>query len=283
MARSVRSVGAFLVLLALLVGVPLMLASIIGNPLDGWSDLKAGDLSDTAVIDILAAIAWIAWAQFALATVIEAVALLARVRVPRRIPGIFAGQQHLARALIAAIFVLTPTVIGIVAPATSFASAPARAPAVAAVAQTHAQAHVQAETPQARPQAEVSTPHAEQIAAPTHEYLVPASGGPSTYWELAERYLGAGDQWKQIWQLNEGRAQADGATMLSPGLLRPGWVVLIPGEAPAHTHTVIEHVTVRPGDTLSGIAEKAGQPDWQQAWQVNADRAEPGGREFNDP
>jgi hypothetical protein len=255
--------------------VPLALAGLIGNPLDGWSDLKAGDLSDAVVIDILAGIAWLAWAQFALATVIEAFSLATRADSPGRVPGVFAGQQQLARALIAAIFILTPTVVGVVAPVASFASAPA--PATVSASQQADPVRTSGQP--ARPLAPTQAARTESARPVTHEYVVPASGGPSTYWDLAEHYLGRGDQWRQIWQLNEGRQQADGSRMLAPGLLRPGWTVLVP----AHTHTEIEQIQVRPGDTLSGIAETAGQPDWQQAWQASADRAEPGGRQFTDP
>ena len=275
MARFSRALGAAVVLLVLLIGVPVVLAATIGNPLDGWSDLKAGDISDTAVIDILAAVAWIAWAQFALATVVEALTRLSRVRTPRRIPGVFAGQQHLARALIAAVFILTPTVAGIVAPVASFATP---APVVAS-----ASVHV-APAPKPAAAEHQATRLVEQRApASTHEYVVPASGGPGTYWALAEHYLGSGDHWKQIWALNEGRTQPDGTVMTNPGLLRPGWTVVLPGDAPTHVEHVTEHITVRAGDTLSGIAEKAGQSDWQQAWQASADHAEPGGRSFTDP
>jgi len=289
MSRVLRALGALLVLLVLILGVPLVLGGLIGNPLDSWSDLRAGDISDTAVIDILAAIAWIAWAQFALAFAAEAWARLRGVRLPGHVPGVFAGQQHLARALIAAIFVLGPTVVSLAAPAASFAT-PARATASVSVAQSASvpqSASVSRSAAQLESAPATATAHGsgQQARPSTHEYVVPASGGPGTYWDLAEHYLGSGDSWRQIWQLNEGRTQTDGSVMLSPGLLRPGWTVVMPGEAaaPPMTKHVTEHIVVRPGDTLSGIAERAGQPDWQQAWHVNADRAEPSGRHFTDP
>ena len=42
-------------------------------------------------------------------------------------------------------------------------------------------------------------------------------------------------------------------------------------------------VQVRPGDTLSQIAVDHGVGDWTPLWQVNADRAEPGGHRLADP
>ncbi|MCW2541278.1 MAG: putative LysM domain peptidoglycan-binding protein [Frankiales bacterium] len=301
MSRMLRALGAFLILLLLVVGVPLALGALIGNPLDGWSQLKAGDISDDVVIDILAGIAWLAWFQFAVAFLIESISQVRGVRAPRRVPGIFTGQQHLARALIAAIFVLGPTVVGLAAPVTAFATAaPAPAVSVQAIQTSTAAAAHHAAAPQtattrvaARPasdQADSAPALGQRATVATHEYVVPASDGPGTYWDLAEKYLGSGDHWKEIWALNEGRTQADGSVLTTPGLLRPGWIVIVPGESPADstsaptvTRHIVEHVTVEPGDTLSGIAEDAGVSDWHDVWQANADRSEPAARQFTDP
>ncbi|MBK8078498.1 MAG: hypothetical protein IPK24_23865 [Kineosporiaceae bacterium] len=57
MMRYARAFGATLILLATLVGLPVLLALTVGNPLHGWADLVADDLSDEVVIDVLAAVA----------------------------------------------------------------------------------------------------------------------------------------------------------------------------------------------------------------------------------
>src|SRR6476659_5518663 len=100
--RFLRAVGAALLLVLLLVGAPALLAATIGNPAGSWPDLLAGDVSDRVIIDILAAVAYLAWAQFTIATVVELVSAVRRTPMPRPIPGIFGGQQHLARALVPA-------------------------------------------------------------------------------------------------------------------------------------------------------------------------------------
>jgi hypothetical protein len=148
----IRQVGALLALLAVLVGVPTVMAATIGNPLHGWSSLKAGDLSDSVVIDILAGIVWVAiwvaWAQFAIA-VVGAINAASKVRRRRqsmpgwpgpvdaqqlgpRLPGEFTGIPHLARWLVATAL-LVGTSAGVAStPARAFADAPP--PAVAPVA-----------------------------------------------------------------------------------------------------------------------------------------------------
>ena len=148
-------------------------------------------------------------------------------------------------------------------------------------------------------------------------YTIPAGPGPATLWDIAAVHLGAGERWREIWQLSEGRPQPGGAKRTSPRRLLPGWTVLLPATsnparsmrtaaepgAPAPTPpvptppvpaalldapagagpTVAAEVTVRPGDTLSELAAAHGQPDWQPAWLANAGRAEPDGARYTDP
>lgn len=95
--RRVRALAAGLLLLALLAAVPAGLAGTIGNPTGALPDLLAGDLSDTALIGLLAGVAWAGWAQFAVATVVELVSAVRAAPMPRPIPGVLTGQQQLAR------------------------------------------------------------------------------------------------------------------------------------------------------------------------------------------
>ena len=276
--RHLRALAAAAALLLLLAGLPALLAVTIGNPLAAWPDLRAGDFSDTVVVDVLAGVAWLAWAQLTLATGVETVAAATRIRLPARIPGVFAGQQRLARSLVAAAFLLSPAAVPVPAGHTVVArpAATAAALAVAPVAETQPHATHQ--------NASADATASARAAAKTY---VVSSDGPGTYWDLADTFLGSGQRWKEIWHLNQGRHQADGAVMSTPGLLRPGWTVLLPQAAalPAagqHSGGAAE-VAVHRGDTLSRIADDHGVADWHRLWQANAGRLEPGGRHFNDP
>ncbi len=73
--RSLRALGAALVLTAVTIGLPWALAATAGNPLAQWPALQAGDLSDTTLLAVLAGIAWLAWAYFSAALLLEAAAL----------------------------------------------------------------------------------------------------------------------------------------------------------------------------------------------------------------
>ena len=282
----IRALAAWVLLAAVIAGVPALLSATIGNPLGVWPALRAGDITDQVWIALLAVIVWVAWAQFTVSVAVEVAAVVRRAPV-RRVPLVFPAQQQLARALVVAAL-LWGTAAGMVGAAPSAHARPLASLAVPPRLPTAPVAAI-ADAP-----ATGSTGHSTAAdhatpASPTWVYRVPADGsGPDTYWDMAEAWCGGGQHWPTLWQLNQGRQQPDGSVLTSPGLLRPGWTVLIPGPAPADAAAVSTtahevEVTVAAGDTLSGDAEKHGAADWQPSWQANKDRAEPGGARFTDP
>ena len=132
--RALRAAASVVASLALLVGVPWLLSSTIGNPLTRLPDLLAGDVNDHVVLAALAAALYVAWAQFAVAFAVELISALRRTPMPRRIPGVFAGQQGLARALVSGALLLLPVTASTVVPAAqAVAMTPGYHPAAAAV------------------------------------------------------------------------------------------------------------------------------------------------------
>ncbi len=269
MRRLARVLASTVASALLVVGVPWLLATTIGNPLDRLPDLLAGDVNDQVVLGAIAAVVWLAWAQFAVAFLIELASALRRTPMPRRIPGVFGFQQGLARALVNGALLLLPLTVSTVAPAAqALAMAPAAAPppAPAAAATTGA----------AAPRPQVPT----QAVSGTAD-------GARTWWDLAVHHLGDGSRWHQLWDLNQGRVQDDGTVLRNDRtVLKPGWTVLVPAtEEPAAQAAadVAVDVTVQPGDTLSELATEHGAGDWTQLWQANAGRAEPGGAHLTDP
>ncbi len=289
MTRRVQGLLGLVSLLVLSVGLPWALAATIGDPLNRWSSIKTGDMSDQNVIAIMAAVAYLAWATFAVALAVELVlsivaAVTRRPRRQVRIP-LLGVQQDLARTLIAAVLLLGPAVASALGPtaAAAFAdapvsvSAPVVPPAVGGSAHTPPTQH----PPAGRPQ-----PHTALASTTTTTYRIPEEGGLRSYWALAEHYLGDGQRWHEIWALNKGRHQPDGSVMDSPQMLLRGWTVLIPTTEssidPVQAHA--EHtVTVEKGDTLSGLAAADGVTNWKSVWPDNEGRVEPGGDRFTDP
>ncbi|WP_163552378.1 LysM peptidoglycan-binding domain-containing protein [Candidatus Frankia alpina] len=52
-----------------------------------------------------------------------------------------------------------------------------------------------------------------------------------TLWGIAERFLGDGLRYREIFDLNEGRTQPDGRVLSKPSLIHAGWVLLLPADA----------------------------------------------------
>ncbi|MBL8932808.1 MAG: LysM peptidoglycan-binding domain-containing protein [Kineosporiaceae bacterium] len=274
--RLLRAAAAGLLLLATIVGIPALLGLTIGNPLDAWPALAAGDLSDAVLIDVLAAVAYLAWAQFAAAVVAELVATVTRIRVPARVPFVFAGQRRLAHTLVAATFLLGPATTSVWTPdlmpgAVTVATAPVNATVAVVVGATQ------------EPSSHGQPRGAPATSAPTYTIR---PNGPGTYWDLAEHFLGDGQRWPEIWHLNDGRHQDDGAVMTSPGLLRPGWTVLIPAASDTQRPAGrVDTVTVARGDSLWSIADEhlGDGREWPNLFRRNKNIPQPDGGRLTDP
>ncbi|MDP2292931.1 MAG: hypothetical protein Q8M22_17230, partial [Actinomycetota bacterium] len=103
-----RGVASLAALAALLVGVPVLLASwgrLPGSPSgDWWDRLSDTAVSDTTVFVVLTVAAWVAWATFAAAVVVEFVAGIRGFQAPRIA---FAGPfQRSARTLVAGVLLM---------------------------------------------------------------------------------------------------------------------------------------------------------------------------------
>ena len=136
--RLLRVAASAIASALLVAGVPWLLATTIGNPADHLPDLLAGDVNDQVILAAIAAVLWLAWAQFTVAFLVELVSAIRRTPMPARIPGVFTAQQGLARALVSGALLLLPLSISTVAPAaqaiamTPAAAPPAPSPAAAA-------------------------------------------------------------------------------------------------------------------------------------------------------
>src|SRR5664279_2529558 len=124
--------------------------------------------------------------------------------MPRRIPGIFAGQQGLARVLVSGALLLLPVTASTVVPAAqAIALTPAHQPTATAVTEL-------------LPGPPAESAHAAARVVPTREVTV-TSDAARTWWDLAVNHLGDGAAWRDLWDLNHGRVEADGTVLTASG------------------------------------------------------------------
>lgn len=84
-------------------------------------------------------------------------------------------------------------------------------------------AHAQTSGPSVVAETEESVPY----------YVVQSSvnGQQEFLFEIAQRFLGDGNRFNEIFELNEGRKQPDGTAMTTPTSLLPGWILQLPDDA----------------------------------------------------
>ncbi|HEU0089844.1 MAG TPA: BTAD domain-containing putative transcriptional regulator [Pseudonocardiaceae bacterium] len=226
---SGRLLGALLALTllgVLLVGVPWGLWHYIGWPLpthmptvDELEAFLLTPLSATTLLDLLACFAWPLWLIFVIDVARCVPSALRGVRMPP------VGPVHALAA-----FLVAAGVLGLISPRAPAGSSLPITPVAATAPITPAPAlppppvaHALTEQPPAPPRDE---PGIVIVRAPTH-------GIYDSLWRIAERQLGDGTRWPEIWELNKGQIQVDGRKFTNPNLIHPGWRLRCPDPPPA--------------------------------------------------
>ena len=237
--RLLRRAADITVTTALLTALPWGLDRLAGPPLPGhwpgWRQVRefaASPLSDGTIIRALAGAAWLLWAIFTAALIVEIIAAVRGQPAPR-LPAI-APLQALA-ATVAGAAVLTTLHVARAAPH-------AVQPRPAATAIT---GPLRPGNP-ARPEAAAPAARAvrEQGLPPARPRTYRVADGDDL-WDIAARYLGSGQDWPQVFRLNEGKPQPDGRALTNPSVILPGWILLLP--QPPGPGAAPHPVPARPG------------------------------------
>lgn len=247
MKTQILRVFSLIAVLFIILGIPALLITVSGNPLASI-DMVGGVIAsvDGALTFLLQVfipiIAWIGWASLVIPLILETFAQI-RHGESVKLPGILRFQQNVAAVLIGMILASTAGISG----ATAVESTgPAGVP-VTPNQTISAPATVQAQygAPSATEKAQASQ------TGPS--YMV---NGTEALWDIAESTLGDGSRYVEIFNLNQGVVQKDGAALLSTDqLLHDGWVLTLPQDAKIpQPITGGGTVTIKPGDTLSEIA-----------------------------
>ncbi|WUH93070.1 LysM peptidoglycan-binding domain-containing protein [Streptomyces sp. NBC_00433] len=271
----VRALGAFVVLAVLVIGVPGALLYFIGSPFPHHfdSDVLRQPITTETFVNSLAVVVWLAWAQFTACVLVEAKAAVSGVGLPHHIPASGASQL-LARQLVAALLLLgvgaatlTP---GLAQLGTHHRAHQEARPGLAATAQqTPGIPHQAKPSSVAAPQhegggARAGTAHStERARQATKFYRIqpPEGRHHDSLWDIAQRHLGDGRRYKEIYELNKGRVQPDGSRLSQASLIRPGWVMEMPGDA--HGGDLVEMPAAAPhvAHDVLRYAEHGGSKD----------------------
>ncbi|GAA4940634.1 hypothetical protein HD597_008942 [Nonomuraea thailandensis] len=209
-------IGALVVLVALVGGVPYALLTYAGPPIRPElldPDVWTGKVGHGTIMAVLVLMVWGAWLQLFVCVLVEVYAGVRRVGMPARVP-LSGGMQFLANKLVSAVLLLF-TAGAMVVPLMKPALTPA-APPVTAVAYSAPIVEQTLETPKTKKVYVVQPPHGRH-----HESL----------WEIAEKCLGDGRRYPEIYRLNQAKEQPDGTRLRMADLIRPGWVLDMPDDA----------------------------------------------------
>ena len=274
-----RSLLSGLVLAAVIIGLPAALLATVGPPplptgVD-MSVLFTQAVSFDVVVGVLIWVLYLAWLQFTVCALVEAASAIKGHGVPGHVP-LSGGMQSLVRRLIASVLLLGAVSGPVAAAAAPVVEEPT--PAVAVSQDVSSQQPAAADDSQADGAATAS-----QGADSDHQYMrymvngveldqeigaqlvgqrvyivqPPEGRYHDNLWDIAERNLGEGRAYSQIYDLNAGRAQPDGGSLELARLIQPGWLLVMPESA-----TSVARVEAIP--TTPAPAPAAPTPQQQQ-------------------
>lgn len=246
--RSLLSGG---VLLLVVVGLPALLLTTLGHPplpTDLDVTLLTRAVSLDALLGLLEWALWLGWLQFTVCTVIEVASALRGQGMPAHVP-LSGGVQGLVRRLVISVLLLT----SLSSPAMA-ATAPVLEEAAHLVpaAQTTSQddffsgASIDGEVAGSTAEGSASRTSVRYMLGDMEldqetgaqlvgqrVYVVKAPEGRyhDNLWDIAERSLGEGRAYPEIYDLNVGRVQPDGRTLELARLIQPGWLLVMPESA----------------------------------------------------
>lgn len=247
MKTQILRVFSLIAVLFIILGIPALLITVSGNPLASL-DMVGGVIAsvDGALTFLLQVfipiIAWIGWASLVIPLIIEA-AVQVRHGESVKLPGVLRFQQNVAAVLIGMILASTAGISGATAIESNGPAGVPVTPNQTVSAPATVQAQYGAPTVAEKAQASQTGP----------SYMV---NGTEALWDIAETTLGDGSRYVEIFNLNRGVVQKDGAALLSTDqLLHDGWVLTLPQDAKIPQPIAGNGtVTIKPGDTLSEIA-----------------------------
>jgi hypothetical protein len=223
---------AIIALVALTVGVPIALVTIIGLP---WPHAAPGlsvlthQLDIPSILRVLSIVIWLAWLQLVCCVIVEIKAAVRNVGLPSQVPLGGATQSAAHRLVTAALLLFTAGAA--LSPAFAHGGPPRPSHTVSSVLPSARGAGPP--SPQTAPPQPVQAPAVAQAPNADKIYIVKPPEGRyhESLWEIAENHLGDGRRYAEIYEMNKDRVQPDGAQLTIASLIRPGWILRMPRDA----------------------------------------------------
>jgi hypothetical protein len=252
--------GAVLILLVLLTGVPAALLATAGSPIPHTMpapSLLTHRLDILATLKILSVVVWLAWLQLVVCLIAEVRAAVRNTGMPPRVP-LAGGIQPAVHRLVTAALLLfsaatalspalthqppgVPPAVASAPGGSGGASPAATPPAGQGTGQAGAGGLGEPGGPGAAGRPGRPASGQGQALGPAHHrvrrtekiYVVrpPEGRYHESLWEIAQNHLGDGRRYREIFELNAGRVQPDGSKLTIASLIRPGWVLRMPRDA----------------------------------------------------
>ncbi|MDO4412583.1 LysM peptidoglycan-binding domain-containing protein [Cutibacterium sp.] len=265
LAARLRGLAAFMALIVLVAGSPAALVA--------WGRFDAATMlrpsrwltpdDGTIFLGIATIVGWLAWTVFTVCVIAEAVGLATSQRHHVKLPGLTTVQGIAAGLLVASLTVLSPL--------TRSTVPPAAVPIVAAAS--------------AAPQPAEDVQTATESAEVDEKVMTVTVGPHDDLWKIAETWYGDGTSWRRIVAANPGidvdhltagqELALPRVTMRVPtghtGAGRPLDADELDQLAPSADSRDVHTVTVKEGDTLSGLAREwlGDASAWPSLWHAN--------------
>ena len=226
-----------LALLVLVVGIPAGLWLLAGSGPFPTSlpdkDTLTGQLTFTTLLNVLLFVVWVAWLFFIVCVAVE-IAAARRGGLAQPVP-LGGPLQKLARALVGAVL-LAEVISGgaasaMATPEHSGAEATSSQVAVQQQADADQADDVAQQTRAERRAAHEITQQEHLLGHKVYTVKAPKDGYHDNLWDIAERHLGDGRRYQEIYELNKGLEQPDGRKLQLARLIQPGWNVVMPDDA----------------------------------------------------
>ena len=270
-------------LIALTAGVPAGLIAYFGSPVPHGLSLSTltSQLDLASILKVLSVVVWLAWIQLVWCVLVEIRAAVRNVGVPGRVP--MAGPtQSLANKLVTAALLLFSAAAALSPALPSHATgSPVPAHSISVQAQLPGQATLTSAQDQGLGAGDLAAgQHGASHLASSHRvadhekiYVVkpPAGRYHESLWEIAHNHLGDGRRYHEIFELNKDHVQPDGTKLTKSSLIRPGWVLRMPGDARGPgIQTVAQHLAHGNQAPRPGGDDRPARDDHHQAGQVSA-------------